>query len=155
MKRIELTQGQVALVDDEDYEFLMQWKWGAWWNKATKSYYARRNYKNKKTYLMHRVVSKTPNGMICDHKNHNTLDNRRKNLRNVTPTQSNMNRKPKKSSFQEPNIRPMGKGFEVRFNINKGSKMCKTFPTLEEAVQVRDLFIKEFHKEFSYTGGSK
>jgi hypothetical protein len=33
MKEIELTQGQVALVDDIDYEFLMQWKWHAAWNR--------------------------------------------------------------------------------------------------------------------------
>lgn len=155
MKKIELTQDQVALVDDEDYEYLSQWKWGAWWNKDTKSFYARRNDRNIKTYLMHRVVATTPRGMICDHKNHNTLDNRKENLRNVTPVQSNMNRKPKKNSLGEPGIRPMGRGYEVRMSIGRKPIICKTFPTLEEAVQVRDALISENHGEFSFAGGDQ
>ena len=153
--RIELTQNQFALVDDRDFEYISQWKWGAWWNPETGSFYARRNYRNIKTYLMHRVIANTPKGMICDHINHDTLDNRRCNLRNVTPSQSNMNRKPKYNSLGEPNIRPMGNGFEVRMNINKIPIICKTFPTLEEAIQVRDGLIRKYHKEFSFSGDKK
>jgi len=39
-KTIELTQGQVAIVDDEDYEYLSQWNWQAAWQKNIKSFYA-------------------------------------------------------------------------------------------------------------------
>ena len=40
---IPLTQGQWAIVDEDRYEWAMQWKWCALWNLKTKSYYAVRN----------------------------------------------------------------------------------------------------------------
>jgi hypothetical protein len=42
MNKIKLTQGKVAFVDDEDYEYLSQWKWGAL--KIGRFYYAQRGY---------------------------------------------------------------------------------------------------------------
>jgi hypothetical protein len=43
MKELELTQGQVALVDDIDYDYLSQWKWCAAWEyngfRATRGVY--------------------------------------------------------------------------------------------------------------------
>jgi len=55
MKEIELTQGQVALVDDIDYEYLIQWKWCAHWFRN--GFRASRNSPKvngkKKTILMH------------------------------------------------------------------------------------------------------
>ena len=53
-KIIPLTQGKVAIVDDEDYEYLNQFKWYA--DKNTNTFYAARGvYENgkKKTLLMH------------------------------------------------------------------------------------------------------
>lgn len=88
MKKIKLTQGKYALVDNEDYEWLSQWKWHV--NKG----YAKRgvyNGKNMSKILMHREIAKTPIGLVTDHINRNRLDNRRKNLRVVTVAQNNTN----------------------------------------------------------------
>ena len=85
-KEIELTQGMVALVDDEDYEWLNQWRWCV--SKKAKTYYAQRN-KRKKTkqvvVYMHREILGLKYGdkRLSDHINRNELDNRRKNLRIV------------------------------------------------------------------------
>ena len=94
MKQIPLTQGKFALVDNEDYNWLNQWKWGA--NKGGNTYYAIRNSSGKltkrKTILMHREILKALKEMECDHINHNGLDNRRLNLRLATKSQNAKNR---------------------------------------------------------------
>ncbi len=80
MKRIPLTQGQFALVDDEDYDRLNQFKWHA--VKAHRSYYAVRTIKDIdgkcKHIKMHReILGLVPNdGVFVDHINCVTLDNR-------------------------------------------------------------------------------
>jgi len=43
MRLIPLTQGQYALVDDEDYEDISQFKWFALWGPCPRSFYAARN----------------------------------------------------------------------------------------------------------------
>lgn len=86
MKEIQLTQGKVTIVDDEDYEILNQYKWYANFNSG--NYYAM----NNKLGSMHRFIAKTPKGLVTDHINHNTLDNRRDNLRVCTLQENNKNR---------------------------------------------------------------
>jgi hypothetical protein len=98
MREIKLTQGQVALVDDEDYDFLSQWKWYAWWNKGTGSFYAVRNIRTeaarrRKMYIHRMLMGLEPGDKRCvDHRNGLTLDNRRSNLRIVTSRQNHQNR---------------------------------------------------------------
>jgi hypothetical protein len=94
MKEIKLTQGQVALVDDEDYDWLNQWKWYAAWNKTTKSFYAvRTDYSTgkQKEIRMHRVILNAPKGIDCDHKDGNTLNNQKYNLRLDPEKRNNQN----------------------------------------------------------------
>jgi hypothetical protein len=99
MKEIKLTQGQVALVDDEDYDFLMQWKW--YTLKAKCTYYAVRSehfwgtdeIDICKCVRMHRIIMQPPDNMQIDHINHNGLDNRKCNLRIVTNRENMMNMK--------------------------------------------------------------
>jgi hypothetical protein len=84
-KKIQLTQGKVALVDDSLFDYLNQTKWYAEWRPDRKSYVAARHSKtpfgeSTKIY-MHATVMRTPKGAQTDHRNHNTLDNRKQNLR--------------------------------------------------------------------------
>lgn len=76
MKRIPLTQGKYAIVDDEDFEWLNRWRW-----KYHKDGYAVRTATGNRNVYMHREVNKTPKGLLTDHINRNGLDNRRCNLR--------------------------------------------------------------------------
>lgn len=92
MKKIPLTQGKFALVDDEDFEKLSKFKWYA--NKLHNSFYAMRHSKedNRKFILMHREILKTPNKKVTDHIDQNGLNNQRSNLRVATPSQNQHNK---------------------------------------------------------------
>lgn len=80
MKEIRLTQGQVALVDDEDYEWLSQWKWCASFDSTNQRIYAKGWAGGTRLTYMHRIIMDAKHGDIVDHQNHNTLDCRRANL---------------------------------------------------------------------------
>ena len=98
MKIIQLTQGQVTLVSDEDFERVSQHKWYANYHKSIKGFYAESRINNKIVRL-HRFIMKVTDPKIeVDHKFGNTLDNRRANLRVCTHTQNNTN-KPKRAGF--------------------------------------------------------
>jgi hypothetical protein len=94
MKNIPLTHGMVAVVDDEDYDDLSQFTWRVF--KSGRGFCATRWYQDaeRKQYseFMHRRIMNTPVGLYVDHINHNTLDNRKENLRNCTHAENCRNR---------------------------------------------------------------
>lgn len=102
MKEIQLTQGQVALVDDADYEWLNQWKWYAHKNKVGNSFYAIRNeYANgKQTGIkMHRfILGVTDTDVFCDHADLDGLNNQRYNLRKCSRIENGRNRPQRKGA---------------------------------------------------------
>jgi len=94
MKEINLTQGKVALVDDENYDFLNQFKWYA--RRTDGIYYAGRQASSidgkRKIIHMHRVIMETPWGFEVDHINHDGLNNQKYNMRNCIRLQNARNR---------------------------------------------------------------
>jgi len=103
MKKIKLSQGKFALVDDADYDELNKLTWNARLNKHTKTFYALTNIPigggKYKTGYMHRMIMDAPKGAIVDHKRHDTLDNTRSNLRICTNSENMMNQKVRESSL--------------------------------------------------------
>lgn len=91
MKKIPLTQGKFALVDDANLEWLNQWKWYAGKNRASGIFYAKRSAKRGKI-LMHRAILNAKPKQEVDHRDGNSLNNCRDNLRFVTAGQNAMNR---------------------------------------------------------------
>lgn len=94
MKKIKLKHGEIVLVDDQDYKELNKYSWC-----LNGGGYASRRINTHKSLLMHRYLKDTPKGMETDHINGNKLDNRRKNLRNVTHSQNQLhNRIPRNNT---------------------------------------------------------
>lgn len=98
MKLIPLTRGQFAIVDDEDYEWISKWNWQA--DKLTRkkrppAYYARTHPTNSPKLHMHRMILERmgfTNISQGDHRDGNSLNNRRENLRPASNAQNNANK---------------------------------------------------------------
>ena len=93
---IPLAKFRFAIVDAKDYDKLQTFRWRI--RRYAGNYYAVRNAgikdknTNKRTIFMHKMIVKTPKGMVIDHANNNGLDNRRANLRPATHSQNMSNR---------------------------------------------------------------
>ena len=96
---IPLTQGQVALVDAADFEWLNQWKWSVSRQGRDKWRAVRWDGSQiRRAVLMHRMITAAAPGQTVDHINGDPLDNRRANLRIATQAEQNMNRRPSLSA---------------------------------------------------------
>ena len=98
-KKIPLTKGKSAIVDNNDYDILAKYSWYS--NESSTTPYAYRSRwisgENRSVEIpMHHVVMNcVGRGEEVDHINGNGLDNRKENLRFVTRAQNNWNQKPR------------------------------------------------------------
>lgn len=148
MKEIELSRGQMALVDDEDFDWLSQWKW---------SYapvgYAVRRYEGK-IILMHRLIMDAPKGKRVDHINMNGIDNRRINLRICSHRENLLNR------GKQRNNTTGYKGVSYCSRIDKWRASIRDdnardlhlgyFKTPEEAALAYNISALKYHGEFAH-----
>ena len=151
-KEIPLTQGQVATVDDWWFDELSQHKWQAHYDPKMRSFYAvRTSYVDgKKRVVMHSVIAKTPKGMLTDHINHDTLDNREENLRVCTCSQNQMN-----SKMRENNTSGYRGAYKKKnryyalIQIKKQSIYLGSYSTMEDAARAYDAAAKRLHGEYA------
>ena len=156
MKQIVLTQGQYALVDDADYDWLNQYKWCAVNMKG--NFYAvrmspRRNGKQNKI-LMHRQILGLEEGdkRQGDHINHNTLDNRRDNIRICTQQENHMNRKSRpntSSRFKGVSWCSRTKKWMAQIRINRKQIFLGRFRFEELAALSYDFAALKYFREFA------
>lgn len=97
MKEIKLSRGLSAQVDDDDFDYLNQFKWYAQ-NCGNGRFYAARHLKKDeglKVVLMHRVIMGLKHGdkRCIDHINLNELCNIKSNLRICNKSENGANSK--------------------------------------------------------------
>ena len=154
MKEIPLTKGLVAIVDDEDYDFINQFKWCAddrgGYCRAMRGIHCGKKYT---TQRMHRLLLNPPKGMEVDHINHNGLDNRRCNLRICTHAQNQHNqqkqRRRKLSQFKGVSL--AGTDVKWRAFIHLDSRFLSLgyFHSEIDAAKAYDEAAKKYHGEFA------
>jgi len=96
-RRIYLDEGLWTIVDPQNYYRFGCFKW--YLTAKDGKFYAVRNFTVDKTKTkmisMHREIINAPKGLLVDHKNTDSLDNRRENLRLATRSQNMQNMKKK------------------------------------------------------------
>jgi ribosomal protein L19 len=146
MKEILLTQGKIALVDDEDYCWLSQYKWHL--RNGTNTSYATRHawIKNKRVTIdMHRDILKLVPGdkKLTDHKDRNGLNNQKENLRTASVSMNIYNRimnikRGKTSKFRGVCWSTQRKKWKASITYRKQVKHLGFFNSQMEAALVYD-----------------
>ncbi len=164
MKKIPLTQGKFALVDDEDYERLVFFKWFAYKSKnSTKSWYARRNTElgnpNRKCISMHRaVLGISELDPEVDHRDCNGLNNQKHNLRYATRSGNAANmimRRDNKSGFKGVYLAKRNQKWAANITTKGKQLWLGYFETAEEAARIFDKAALKYHGEFARTNFPK
>lgn len=153
MKKIPLTQGKFALVDDDNYERLNRRKWCA--EKNCNVWYATRNEYakgKKKKFLMHREVLhlKHGDGQLTDHINGNGLDNRRSNLRICDYPGNNRSCHHIPGASRYRGVCPRGNNrWRVQIRHSGGKHHLGTFSSEAKAAKIYDEAARKYHGNFA------
>ncbi|MFW9874253.1 MAG: AP2 domain-containing protein [Candidatus Thorarchaeota archaeon] len=157
MKKIVLTKDKFALVDDEDFDYLNQWKWHALTKKKpnTIRYYACRTIKEngkKKNIYMHRLLMNFPKNKQVDHSDHDTLNNQKSNLRTCTNAQNSYNQNKRIGSSQYKGVHwyKQTKKWVARIMYNYKNISIGYFKSEIEAAKAYDEKAKKLFGEFAY-----
>ena len=145
MKRIPLTKGAVAIVDDADYGWLTQM--GRW--SLNSSGYAV-HYQGRKTLLMHRLIMTAPPHLQVDHINHNRLDNRRDNLRLATRSENQVNKRLRCDNTSAYKGVSWNRGrWEARIRLPGGRVNLGRFDDPVQAARVHDAAAHYLYPDFA------
>lgn len=155
LREIKLTKGCVALVDDEDYEYLNQWKWHTQLNSRTDAVYASRDIRINgvsKKVLMHRqIMGVSDPEILIDHIDHNGLNNTKANLRPCTKRQNQKNmssHKGSSSKFVGVSWRPNRNKFRARIFDGKEISLGHFDSEIEAAKAYNEAALR-IHGEFA------
>lgn len=147
MTKIPLTMGLVALIDDEDAERVMAFKWTAAASPARKgkcyAYRMQRDAaKKQRAILLHRFIMNAPSGLDVDHKDNDGLNCQKSNMRLATRSQNNQNMIPHGASGFKGvylhSAHQRKKRFQAKIKIDQKDISLGYYATAEEAARAYD-----------------
>ncbi len=145
---IPLGDGRFALVDAADYERIGKHKWCVS-NKQGVGYVMRRT-KAGRTAYMHREVVGAPKGKVVDHVNHNTMNNRRCNVRTCTDRQNQANKGPLGGASGYVGVYRRDGRYEAGITWRGHHYYLGRFDDPVEAAKVRDRKARELLGPYAY-----
>ncbi len=148
VRRIPLGHNLFAIVDARDYKWLSQYKWCTSNKRGT--VYAVRRTKDGRMVYMHREIMQAPKGTIVDHIDHNTLNNRRSNLRVCRPEQNYANVGPHGGESGFVGVHRCCGKWEAGITWRGFYYYCGRYDDPVEAAKVRDRKAHELHGSLAY-----
>ena len=143
-KGIEVSR---AIIDTVCYEVVKDYKW----------YFDKRGYvksaNSGKTIRLHRLVTNAPQGMVVDHINGNTLNNRYSNLRVCTQQENSRNRTKNKSSTSGcvgVSWHKNKKLWQAHIGYNRETIYLGSFHNINDAIAARKVAEEKYFGEFAY-----
>jgi hypothetical protein len=152
-KRIQLTKGHVTIVDNEDFDWLINHNWHAH-DANLYMCYARSRIKGKHI-RMHRLILQhhglLEDGLVVDHIDGNGMNNQKANLRPCTQAENLRNRKgPFKNGYRGITRSISRKNpWMAQLSIDGKRKYLGIFPTREAAARAYDQAARKHHGEFA------
>jgi hypothetical protein len=148
-RKICLGQGHYTIVDPDVYYLVRNFIW--WLHANGSGLYAARTEitpdLNARIIYMHREIMQTPDDLVVDHRNNNSLDNRMANMRNVTQAENMRNRRKRKNT-SSPYIGVSLRKKTGRFDANiryDGKKICLgSFANEIDAARAYDAAAKKY-----------
>lgn len=151
MKTINLTQNQIALVDDEDYENLSLFSWQA--QKMKNGKYRTATWTprpNRICVRMHTMIMNPPVGMEVDHIDGNPLNNQKSNLRICTHANNMLNRSKERGNVTGyKGVSPHKSKYQARIRVNNKEYWLGVFDNPEDAATAYDDAARIYHGEFA------
>ena len=148
MRKIELTQGKFAIVDDEDYEYLRQFKW--YYREGYAARGIRKPNGKWTTIYMHRVIMGASECMEVDHINGDKSDNRKENLRICTLLENRRNRtKYKSNTTGYKGVYYDRRKIRAKIKTDNKQIYLGSFKTLKEAAKAYNEAALKYHGEYA------
>ena len=158
MKEVKLTQGYVALVDDEDFDRVST---AGPWHAVVypRSVYAKHTTAHidgkQKPITMHSFILGVTDGRIeIDHEDHNGLNNQRINLRVATKHENQRNRRKSHnntSGYKGVCWVKARHNWEAMIRVNGKSVWLGSFASAEDAARAYDSAALKYFGEFAFT----
>lgn len=160
MKRIQLTQGYFAIIDDNDYESVVRFRWHILTVRSIR-YAEHTTYlgivgrrQRKVNMLLHSLIMRPSKGMEVDHRNHDGLDCRRDNMRICTHAQNIMNQRPRRGcSSQYKGVSwyaPGRKNWRAYIRVNGVLIFLGAFRTEDSAAIAYDTAAQKHFGEYAF-----
>lgn len=161
MKKIPLIKGKFAIVDDEDYKYLIRFHWSIS-KTGNRDYAIREFYIGKKTFIlpMWKLIIASDNNKTVIYKNDNSLDNRKSNLFLVPIYVANHKQAKKRRGVNGLptsiykgvcySKSKLGRKKWVADIVSNGKRFTKNFLTEKEAVLFYNEKARELYGEFAY-----
>lgn len=140
-------------IDKEDYDKCKDICWYADYDSHINNYYIR-GTKNKRNFSLSHFVLSKDSSYIIDHKNHNTTDNRKRNLRIVTSSNNSMNhvkRKDNTSGVTGVRWHKATDKWQSDIYVNGKNIYLGVFSDKNKAIAARKEAEKKYFGEYSFS----